>query len=168
MTEVVEASKTSGETRAQKIKDLNDRKTYNTTTSIYFGGENVHYESDAQYRQKDILRVQNDSDGRMKTMENNIKMKKALTTTNFNLGDERPTYQTTNTQVPPEGDISQYRGELQEEVKEMVKASHLDFGSTIPNYNSMAHDSMALTTRNSTGGRIGPDKELQQERGFFS
>jgi hypothetical protein len=163
LEEIAEAIRNSGESRADKIEDLKQRKLYNTSTSISFGNEHVDYETDARMRQKDILRAQNDPVARQRTLENNKKMKKHLTRTNFNLGDEPVEYQTASTIPHPGQNIGQYRGELQEEVKKMVKSSHLDFGRERVDYKTVAHDSMELTSRH--GGEAGgPDRKAQEER----
>lgn len=163
LEEIAEAIRNSDESRAKKVEDLRQRKLYNTSTSICFGNEQVNYETDARMRQKDILKAQNDPIARQRTLDNNKKMKKHLTRTNFNLGDEPVEYQTASTIPHPGQDIRHYRGELQEEVKEMVKSSHLDFGREPVDYKTVAHDSMELTTRHMKEVK-GPDRKAQEER----
>lgn len=71
-------------------------------------------------------------------------MKAELTTTNFRLGDEKPTYESANHQAMKAAE-SYYgvgRVGMNNDLKEAVKRSSIHFGNERVDYTSTAHDSM--------------------------
>lgn len=86
----------------QVCRKLSERKLANTATSIVLGSDLPSYESDAASRQKDVLLA------RLGDRVDCTAMKKALTTTHFELGDERLDYGTESTQHDTTGRLSEF------------------------------------------------------------
>ena len=115
---------------------LRERKLANTQTSVVFGFDEMNYETDAQSRQKDILRTQEAGekiDGKA--------MKKTLTATHFVLGNDDVQWTTNAKQEDPTGRMHEFIGVLNADT---TKKSSCYFGSDAMTYRTTAHDSMAM------------------------
>ena len=122
--------------RKTVCEKLRERKLGNTQTSIVFGFDEMNYQTDAQSRQKDILRKQDRGgaiDGKA--------MKKTLTATHFVLGNDDVQWTTNAKQEDPTGRMHEYIGVLNADT---TKKSSCYFGSDEMTYRTTAHDSMAM------------------------
>ena len=122
--------------RKTVCEKLRERKLGNTQTSIVFGFDEMNYQTDAQSRQKDILRKQDRGgaiDGKA--------MKKTLTATHFVLGNDDVKWTTNATQEDPTGRMHEFIGVLNADT---TKKSSCYFGSDAMTYRTTAHDSMAM------------------------
>ena len=122
--------------RKTVCEKLRERKLGNTQTSVVFGFDAMNYETDAQSRQKDILRKQ-DSNMRV----DGKAMKKTLTATHFVLGNDDVAWTTNAKQEDPTGRMHEYIGVLNADT---TKKSSCYFGSDEMTYRTTAHDSMAM------------------------
>lgn len=113
-----------------------------TRGSISFGHEKVNYISDAHERQINALKGQS-NEGRAAQAKHIKDMKVNLTTTNFCLGDEPVSYESTNVAAMKKvavNDSSCARPALNKELKEAIKRSSLHFGNEPVNYKSVASE----------------------------
>jgi len=110
-------------------------------TSVVFGFDAMHYETDAQSRQKDILMAEK------KEFVDGKAMKKALTRTNFVLGNDSLDYVTN--QMAQEQKCKECKdagGDAYEKLAgPSTRQSSCYFGSDAVSYRTTAHDSMALS-----------------------
>lgn len=121
------------------------RKIQNSKTSISFGQEKVDYVSDTQYNLNKC--IGGSSPAERAAQATRIKqMKKALTTTNFCLGDESVEYLTNNQAAMlnvKKHDTNGAKQAFNGELLEAIKRSSISFGHEPPNYQSIAHEAMA-------------------------
>lgn len=138
------ASKLEGSyDRGKMVKELKERKLANTSTSISFGNEKVNYTSDTKDNQKFAKKGISLAE-RTANLERIKTMKQDLTRTKFTLGDERPTYESTNQMAmsAAEGFAGAGRVGMNTELKEAIKKSSIHFGLEPVQYQSTAHEAM--------------------------
>ena len=125
--------------RKTVCEKLRERKLGNTRTFIVFGFDEMNYQTDAQSRQKDILRKQDRGgaiDGKA--------MKKTLTATHFVLGNDDVKWTTNATQEDPTGRMHEFIGVLNADT---TKKSSCYFGSDEMTYRTTARDSTSRRRR---------------------
>jgi len=149
------------DSREAIAKDLKDRKLRNTKTNICFGYDRVKYESDAMARQKECANVHVDQP----TPQELRQLKLGLTKTSFSLGHTPTEYKKTSTLPYPVGDMKNYQGQLNTEVKNMIKKSSIYFGSDKVKMQPHSHHSFVKheNTNNNFKKRQEEIKELTKQ-----
>lgn len=144
------------DSREEIAKDLRDRKLRNTKTNICFGYNKVNYESDAMARQKECSNVHVDQP----TPQELRQLKLGLTKTSFSLGHDPITYKKTSTLPYPVGDMKNYQGQLNTEVKNMIKKSSIYFGSD--NVKMKPHSHLSFVNMSKAGSNEEFSKRKQE------
>lgn len=146
------------DSREAIAKDLRDRKLRNTKTNICFGYDALRYETDAMARQKECSNVHVDQP----TPQELRQLKLGLTRTSFSLGHEPVDYRTTSTLPYPVGEMKNYQGQLNTEVKNMIKKSSIYFGSDTVQMKPHSHLSFQDNSKNSNVNFSKRKKEIAE------
>mmetsp|Transcript_28520 Transcript_28520/g.37309 ORF Transcript_28520/g.37309 Transcript_28520/m.37309 type:complete len:283 (+) Transcript_28520:166-1014(+) len=134
--------------RKTVIQRLKERKAINTSASIVVGTDRIQYETDAMARNQSVQEhLKRGGTDLRKIAQQNREMKMALTRTHFEVGTDDVDYKTTNKMADPTGRLGEYRGTLNNEMKQAIRQSNLYMGDAAPTYTSTAHESMVYKGR---------------------
>ncbi|GMH56485.1 hypothetical protein TL16_g02145 [Triparma laevis f. inornata] len=136
------------EPRSVIAERLKARKIANTKTSIVFGFDENEWQTDAQFRQKNILRAEKRDIAAEKKKMHDMKMHlKFHTNISFGGEGEPIDYTQDSKMADPTGHIHEYTGVLNKQVEKFIKKSSLYFGNDMPIYKSSAHAGMESGVR---------------------